>query len=210
MSSSDRRLMFRGQPVRFALLAGLLMVAGCGDDGPPGGAAGSGNPTTEPVLFEDANRDLGVDFSHDAGRTGRYFMPEMVPPGVALFDFDRDGDLDLYLVNSGALDDRGQPAPDADVTNRLYRQNPDGQFEDVSAASGLADTGYGMGVAVGDINNDGYPDLYLGNFGPDRLFLNKRDGTFADITATAGIDNSSWTTSVAPVSYTHLTLPPKA
>lgn len=197
MTSFDCPTLTCPPSVRLALLSGLLLLAGCGEDGPPGESAGAGDPTTEPVLFEDANRDLGVEFSHDAGRTGRYFMPEMVPPGVALFDFDRDGDLDLYLVNSGSLDDRGQPAPDSNVANRLYRQNPDGQFEDVSGASGLADTGYGMGVAVGDLNNDGYPDLYLSNFGPDRLYLNNRDGTFVDVTAAAGIDNSAWTTSVA-------------
>lgn len=201
MTSSERPPMFCVRSARLALLAGLLLMAGCGDDGSPGHSAGAGNRPTKSVLFEDASRDLGVDFSHDAGRTGRYFMPEMVPPGVALFDFDCDGDLDLYLVNSGELDGRGQPAADADLANRLYRQNEDGHFEDVSGTSGLADTGYGMGVAAGDINNDGYPDLYLSNLGPDRLYLNNRDGTFADITVAAGIDNSAWTTSVALVDF---------
>jgi len=174
-------------------------VAGCDGNGggPTGGRPGTGTGDSEPVLFEEATDRLSVDFVHDAGQTGRFFMPEMVPPGAALFDFDRDGDLDLYLVNSGSLDDRGQPAADPTVANRLYRQAADGRFEDVSITSGLADTGYGMGVAVGDINNDGYPDLFLSNLGPDRLFLNQRDGTFLDITTAAGIDNASWSTSVA-------------
>ena len=174
-------------------------VSGCnGDGGDPNGARpDSGSAGSQPVLFEDATDRLSVDFVHDAGKTGRFFMPEMVPPGAALFDFDRDGDLDLYLVNSGAMDDRGQPVADSAVANRLYRQADDGRFEDVSVASGLADTGYGMGVAIGDINNDGYPDVYLSNLGPDRLFLNQRDGTFRDITTAAGIDNASWSTSVA-------------
>ena len=174
-------------------------VAGCDGNGggPTGGRPDTGTADSEPVLFEEATDRLSVDFVHDAGQTGRFFRPEMVPPGAALFDFDRDGDLDLYLVNSGSLDDRGQPAADPTVANRLYRQAADGRFEDVSITSGLADTGYGMGVAVGDINNDGYPDLFLSNLGPDRLFLNQRDGTFLDITTAAGIDNSSWSTSVA-------------
>ena len=153
------------------------------------------------VLFEEATERLGIGFVHDAGRVGRYLMPEMVPPGASLFDYDGDGDLDLYLVNSGQLDDRGQPVADVSVANRLYRQNEAGRFEDVSAISGLADSGYGMGVACGDINNDGFPDLYLSNLGPDRLFLNNRDGTFSDVTAAAGIDNSSWSTSVAMVDF---------
>ena len=176
-------------------------VSGCDGDGegdhPAAGGSDPGTAGSSGVLFEEATDRLSVDFVHDPGPTGRYFMPEMVPPGAALFDFDRDGDLDLYLVNSGAMDDRGQPAADSTVANRLYRQAADGRFEDVSVASGLADTGYGMGVAAGDINNDGYPDLYLSNFGPDRLYLNQRDGTFQDITTAAGIDNASWSTSVA-------------
>ncbi len=166
-------------------------------DGPASPSASGG----QDALFEEATERLGIGFVHDAGRVGRYLMPEMVPPGASLFDYDGDGDLDLYLVNSGQLDDRGQPVADVSVANRLYRQNEAGRFEDVSAISGLADSGYGMGVACGDINNDGFPDLYLSNLGPDRLFLNNRDGTFSDVTAAAGIDNSSWSTSVAMVDF---------
>ena len=177
----------------------VLAVSGCDGEGdaPTAGGSDPGTAGSPGVLFEEATDRLSVDFVHDAGPTGRYFLPEMISPGAALFDFDRDGDLDLYLVNSGAMDDRGQPVADSTVANRLYRQAADGRFEDVSVASGLADTGYGMGVAAGDINNDGYPDLYLSNFGPDRLYLNQRDGTFQDITTAAGIDNASWSTSVA-------------
>ena len=189
---------------RFLFCAGLLAaVPGCGGDGdgPAGERSSKGSGSSQPVLFEEAGSRLGVDFVHDAGRVGRYLMPEHIAPGVALFDYDRDGDLDLYLVNSGELDDRCQSVANVAVANRLYRQGEDGHFEDVSTASGLADTGYGMGVATGDINNDGFPDLYLTNLGSDRLFLNNRDGTFSDITTAAGIDNSAWSTSVVMVDF---------
>lgn len=182
----------------FLCSAGLLAgVAGCDDNTPESGSSSAGLGSSQEVLFEEPAGRLGVDFVHVTGRAGRYLMPESNPPGVALFDYDGDGDLDLFLVNSGELDDRGQSVADEAVANHLYRQGEDGRFEDVSIASGLADTGYGMGVAVGDINNDGFPDLYLTNLGADRLFLNNRDGTFTDITAAAGIDNASWSTSVA-------------
>ncbi len=187
----DRSLCLAG-----LMLALVLGVSGCQDGEPAEDTTGGGTGQVGPALFDEATGRLGIDFVHDAGPTGRFLLPEMIPPGAALFDFDRDGDLDLYLVNSGELDDRGLPVAKASVASRLYRQGEDGQFEDISVASGLASTDCGMGVAVGDINNDGYPDLYLSNLGPDRLFLNNRDGTFRDITLESGIDNRSWATSV--------------
>jgi hypothetical protein len=112
--------------------------------------------------------------------------------GAALFDFDGDGLLDVYLVNNGGPE--GRP-------NRLYRQLPGGRFQDVSKGSGLDIAGYGMGVAVGDVNNDGRPDVLLTQYGGIRLFLNNGDGTFSDVTRQAGLQNPRWGTSAAFVDY---------
>ncbi|MCH7687689.1 MAG: CRTAC1 family protein [Planctomycetes bacterium] len=123
--------------------------------------------------------------------------------GAALFDYDLDGDLDIYLIN-GSLEDEGDREgnePSHRATNRLYRQEPSGRFVDVTEGSGLDDAGYGMGVAVGDVNNDGFPDVYVTNYGSDRLFLNQRDGTFLDVTEQAGIDNAVWAASACFVDY---------
>src|SRR5947208_11911400 len=112
---------------------------------------------------------------------------------VALFDFDGDGLLDLSLVQNAG--------PNAPAKNRLYRQLPGGKFTDVSAGSGLDVAGYGMGVAVGDVNNDGLPDVLLTEYGGVRLFLNNGNGTFTDVTKEAGLDRLLWGTSASFVDY---------
>lgn len=152
--------------------------------------------------FTDITTAAGVGFTHEVGAERRYFFPEIMGSGAAFIDYDNDGDLDIYLLNAGippdassASDSRKSP------TNRLFRQEADGHFVDVTAGSGLDDPSFGMGVAVGDINNDGYPDIYVSNFGPDRLFLNRGDGTFEDITASAGIDNDRWSASACFVDF---------
>jgi hypothetical protein len=142
----------------------------------------------------DATEEVGLHFVHDAGRVGNYFMPEVMGSGAALFDFDNDGRLDIYLVQNGG--------PNSRSTNRLFRQGPDGKFTDVSAGSGLDVAGYGMGVAIGDVNNDGWPDVFLTEYGRVRLFLNNRDGkSFTDITTEAGLDNVAWATSASFVDF---------
>jgi hypothetical protein len=167
-----------------------LFLLGCRQSGgtpAAGGAAG-------PPWFADVTQDVGLHFTHDAGPVAdlRYFMPQIVGSGAALFDFDGDGRLDIYLVQNGG--------PHG-AKNCLFRQGPDGRFTDVSAGSGLDVAGYGMGVAVGDVNNDGRPDVLLTEYGGARLFLNRGDGTFADITKEAGLDNPLWGTSAAFVDY---------
>jgi hypothetical protein len=136
-----------------------------------------------------------LHFVHQAGATGELHVPEIMGAGTALFDYDQDGDLDIYLTN-GALNLGGAPAPGTPV-NHLFRQEPDGRFVDVTVSSGLGDPGYGMGVAVGDIDNDGDLDVYVTNYGPDRLYRNRGDGTFQDVTAGAGIDVDGWSCSAA-------------
>ena len=115
---------------------------------------------------------------------GDYFMPQIMGSGAALFDFDNDGRLDIYLLQNGG--------PNSRSTNRLYHQEADGRFKDVSAGSGLDVAGYGMGVAIGDVNNDGWPDVLVTEYGRLRLFLNNGNGTFTDVTKEAGLDSVLW------------------
>jgi hypothetical protein len=135
---------------------------------------------------------VGLDFVHDAGPVGNYFMPQAIGSGAALFDFNNDGLLDIYLLNNGG--------PEG-ATNRLFRQLPDGTFKDVSAGSGLDIAGYNMGVAIGDVNNDGWPDVLVTQFGGVRLFLNNGNGTFRDVTREAGLANPAWGVSAAFFDY---------
>ncbi len=183
-SSPDRH--FCGSPCcwKLAWLITLLALSGgCKSKAPRPSAAG------DPPWFDDVTSRVGLDFVHDAGATGGYFMPQVMGSGAALFDFDDDGRLDIYLVHNAG--------PDSKSTNRLYHQEPDGSFQDVSAGSGLDVAGFGMGVAIGDVNNDGKLDLFLTEYGRVRLFLNAGGGNFRDVTVEAGIDQSSWATSAS-------------
>ncbi len=144
--------------------------------------------------FTEVTQDSGLDHQRRIGMKGAYFMPEILGSGGALFDYDGDGRLDIYLVNS----DR---APSKAGTNRLYRQQPDGTFADRTDSSGLGDPGYGMGCATGDFDNDGDVDIYVSNFGADALFRNQGDGTFAEITQEAGIRGEKWSASAGFFDY---------
>ena len=167
-----------------------------------GCAADEPRAVTGPRVFTDISAEAGIDFQHVVGPLGTYFMPESVGAGGALFDFDGDGRLDVYLVNSGRTPEApGELPPATRVENRLFRQTEQGQFVDVTETSGLGDTGYGMGCAVGDVDNDGHPDVYVTNYGADRLYRNLGDGTFADVTDQAGIRNEEWGTSAAFFDY---------
>jgi hypothetical protein len=148
-----------------------------------------------PPWFADVTEEAGLDFIHDAGpsplsptrkgvgKKARYFMPQLMGSGAALFDFDGDGLLDIYLLQNGG--------PQG-AKNRLYRQLPGGKFKDVSKGSGLDIAGYNMGVAIGDVNNDGLPDVLVTQYSGVKLFLNNGDGTFTDATAASGLKNPGW------------------
>ena len=161
--------------------------------------------------FIDQAAASGIDFQHFNGMTGQLYLPEIMGSGAALVDIDRDGDLDLLLVQGSTLTAPGQsaqqapllfpPAPGSAAGHRLFRnqwvETGTLQFTDISAGSGIDRVDYGMGVAVGDIDNDGLPDLYLTAFGRNRLFHNLGGGRFEEIAAAAGVDDPSWSVSAA-------------
>jgi hypothetical protein len=153
-------------------------------------------------LFVDITEKTGVSFRYQGSHTSKKYLIETMGAGVALFDYDNDGRLDIFLVNGAPLDD---PTPLGTIPkksgtmfwNHLYHQKADGTFEDVTQKAGLQGEGYGMGVAVGDYDNDGYEDLYVTGFGTNHLYHNNGNGTFTDVTAKAGVDGSGWSTSAA-------------
>ncbi|MFV2068403.1 MAG: CRTAC1 family protein [Pirellulales bacterium] len=154
------------------------------------------------LFLREISDEVGLDFQHAVGPPGTYFTPEINGAGGALFDYDNDGDLDIYLVNSGRSPKaEAEFPPGTRIENRLFQQQSDGTLIDVTAESGLGDTGYGIGCAVGDVDNDGHLDVYVTNYGPDRLFRNLGDGTFSDITDLAGIANPDWGTCAAFFDY---------
>ncbi|MFH1568744.1 MAG: CRTAC1 family protein [Gemmatimonadota bacterium] len=147
--------------------------------------------------FVDVTAAAGIDFVYTDGATGRKYMPETMGSGAAFFDYDGDGELDLYVVNGAPLPGFQAPTP---PTNALYRNRGDGTFADSTAAAGVGDTGYGMGAAVGDCDNDGDADLYVTNFGANVLYRNQGDGRFA-ADAGAGVADPGWGTSAAFADY---------
>lgn len=155
-------------------------------------------------LFVDATASTGLKFTHTTGASGQYYMAEQMGAGVALFDYDDDGDLDVFLVQGGPL---GSAAA-VGSGSRLFRNDlvvtagkRTLRFTDVTEAAGLAFRGYGMGAAVGDYDNDERLDLFVTGFGSATLFHNNGNGTFTDATAPAGVGDALWTTSAAFVDY---------
>src|SRR5580693_5525209 len=159
-------------------------------------------PKPIPGKFTDATAALGLHFQYLASHTAKHYLPETMGAGVALFDYDNDGRLDIFLVNGAPISD---PTPKGSIPqksgpqywNRLFHQKPDGTFVDVTEKAGLEGSGYGMGVAVGDYDNDGYEDLYVTAYGGNKLYHNNGNGTFTDVTEKAGVAGSGWSTSAA-------------
>jgi enediyne biosynthesis protein E4 len=161
-------------------------------------------PATELVAgnFVEVTAAAGVQFLHHAPHTSRKYLIETMGSGAALFDYDNDGLLDIFLVNGAPFTD---PTPKGTIPqkagpqdwNRLYHQKADGTFEDVTEKAGLQGVGYGMGVAAGDYDNDGREDLYVTAYGGNKLYHNNGDGTFTDVTQKAGVGGSGWSTSAA-------------
>jgi hypothetical protein len=155
------------------------------------GSAHGGTP-----VFSDVTVESGIDFVHSNGATGQKYVIETVGPGAAFLDFDADGDLDIYLLNGAPTGVATEPA--AATVNRLYRNDPGGMFADVTAASGLDDSGYGMGSCAADADNDGDLDVYVTNFGPNRYYQNEMaEQRFDDRTTAAAVTDSAFSTSCA-------------
>ena len=148
---------------------------------------------SEPI-FIDVTESVGITFLHTDGRSGMRLFNEFLGSGGGFFDYDGDGDLDIYLVN-GAIQTEG--VQDQTPHNVLYRNDGDNTFTNVTHEAGIGSTAYGVGAAVGDYDNDGDIDLYVTNFGVDQLYRNNGDGTFTDATTHAGVGNSNWGTSCA-------------
>jgi hypothetical protein len=166
-------------------------------------------PSAAEPLFVESAAATGLVFTHVNGATGKYYLPEMMGAGVALFDFDNDGDLDVFVVQSSAQSGAIDTSGSANAGCRLFRNDltvsADGRrtlrFTDVTKQSGISIRGYGMGAAVGDYDNDGYLDLFVTAFGATMLLHNNGDGTFTDATKQAGVADTLWSTSAAFVDY---------
>jgi len=162
----------------------------------------SAKPSSDLAMYTDVTSALHINFEYVASHTSRKYLIETMGSGVALFDYDNDGRLDIFVVNGAPLSD---PTPKGTIPqktgpkdwNRLFHQKKDGTFEDVTEKAGLQGTGYGMGVAVGDYDNDGFEDLYVTAYGGNKLYHNNGDGTFTDVTERAGVTGSGWSTSAA-------------
>lgn len=151
------------------------------------------------ILFEPMPASTtGISWTHSSGRSPNYYLPETTGAGCAFLDYDNDGWMDLYLVNSGACDFL---APKTPLRNALYRNNRDGTFTDVTEKAGVGGAGYGMGAAVGDYNDDGFPDLFVTGYNRCILYRNNGNGTFTDVTEKAGIVTPGWGSSAVWFDY---------
>lgn len=178
-------------------LASGLLVAGL---------ATAQDPRPKLPKFVDVTDATGIEFRNASSATSQKYLMEAMVGGVATLDFDRDGLLDLYFVNGAALADpmpEGQ-SPDKSnprYWNRLYRNEGEWRFSDVTRAAGVQGEHYGQGVAAGDYDNDGFPDLFLANFGRNALFRNRGDGTFEDVTESAGVQGGGWSAAAGFMDY---------
>ena len=150
------------------------------------------------IQFVDVTQEAGIHYKHVDGRSGQKYFMETLGSGAAFFDYDADGDPDLYFVNGAPLPGYvSQEIP----SNCLYQNNGDGTFTNVTEKAGVGDTGYGHGCAVGDYNNDGKLDLYVTNYGVNRLYRNNGDGTFTEVAEAAGVTEPRWSTGCAFTDY---------
>lgn len=217
MSASRNRARARRSALLLATateLAAASLALSCGQPGPPREQA-----SAPEAPFVERARELGLDFVHFNGRSGALYVVEVMGSGAALFDFDGDGDLDVYLVQGAMLGPNAAvsdalTAPAAHMLplgDRLYRNDlarrddgrDEARFVDITAASGIRTVSYGMGVAVGDVDGDGWLDLYRTAYGANTLWRNRGDGTFEDTTARAGLGEDSWSAGASFADYDH-------
>ena len=203
---------------RFITVTGLLIAQCCAPiwAGTQQSTRETWHAPSSSSIFKEVAEEVGLRFQHYNGMTGKFFLPEIMGSGAALFDFDNDGDLDVFIVQGNVLEPDSKPGDtlfrwrgSESPRGRLFRNDlvvaKDGsrtlKFTDVTEKSGIVATRYGMGVAVGDINNDGRPDLYLTNLGHNQMYLNKGEGTFVDVTKRTGTDDERWSTSASFFDY---------
>jgi hypothetical protein len=185
----------RMNPKRGNRFRQLVLLVFCG--------IAAGTPAQSSLPLFHVTIPHGLDFVLRNSPTQQKYLIETMPGGVALLDYNNDGLLDIFLVNGGRIAGRMLPPEnfdrqDSQYWNRLYRQNKDGSFTDVTEQAGLAKAGngnYGMGVAIGDYDNDGYSDIYVTSYGKNVLYHNNGDGTFTDVTAKAGVSAGGWSAS---------------
>jgi hypothetical protein len=182
----------------FTLLAALAILVDLESAAAPAGPVeGPSNGPSGAIHFEDITQKAGINFTHYTGAFGKKFLPETMGPGCAFIDYDNDGYPDILLIN-------GKDFPGHNIrraTPKLYHNNGDGTFTDVTAKAGLDIEIYGMGVAVGDYDNDGWDDIYITGLGEARLFHNEHNGTFKDVTNSAGVNNTGFGASAVWVDY---------
>ncbi|NNF51367.1 MAG: CRTAC1 family protein [Gammaproteobacteria bacterium] len=176
------------------LLLGCVAAACGGDRATDNTDSGISLPAS---VFKDAAADVGISFEHTPGATGQFYFPEIMGAGGAVFDYDGDGDLDVLLIQGRDLDSGSEATP----LHRLFRNELDAagklRFTDVSAEAGIVTAHYGMGVAIGDVDGDADPDVYITGFGNNYLFRNNGNGTFSDVTAASGTNDPRWSTSAS-------------
>jgi hypothetical protein len=190
-----------------ALLAALLATAPVSAAERPSAKPAEAKPAAagsvfegavfEGVVFEDVTAESGIRFVHRSDPEKKYIL-ESMSGGVALLDFDRDGWLDIYFANSPTVATAADPRA---ARSALWRNLGDGTFGDVTDTTGVGYPGWAMGVVVADVDHDGWDDLYVTCYGPNRLYRNNGDGTFSDIAATAGVSDSRWSTGAAFADY---------
>jgi hypothetical protein len=215
---SSRPFFTRGHSARLVVV--VLLATSCSDRHAPGAADQPSSASSASTLsggtkdwFTDRARESGLDFVHFNGMTGAFHFPEVIPPGVALLDYDNDGDLDVFvaqgqMLGKRALSEAVNP-PQAPIRSRLFRNDlevhADGartlRFTDVTDTSGIVVHGYAMGAATGDVNNDGCVDLYVTNLERSQLFRNDCGGTFTDISKKSGAEDLGWSVSASFVDY---------
>jgi enediyne biosynthesis protein E4 len=185
--------------LRYALWCMLLLAPWCML------LSGLADEPSAPIRFEEIGQPAGIRFITRNSPTPQKYQPEAMVAGVAVFDYDGDGYLDVYLVNGGGMPSLARDGPQ--FRNRLFHNNRDLTFSDVTDRAGVAGAGYGMGVAIGDYDNDGRPDIYLASLTGNQLFHNNGDGTFTDVTAKAGVPGGTfggrkmWSVSAAWIDY---------